>query len=259
MFKETLRSVLPPKIFYYLVEIKNFFFPSSAYLKNKKQFKESLDFFAQFIKSGDLVFDIGANYGNKTKVFIRLNARVVAIEPQQECVRFLKSIYGNRIKVVAKGIADKEGVLDFYIAESSTLSTFSHNWIEDVIKNRDNSNVSDKVLKMPVITIDKLIEEFGMPAFIKIDVEGFELEALRGLTYKTNYLSFEYAVPENYNSVIKCIEKITQIGKVEINYSAGESMKFGLEEWMLPEKFLRFVHSSEFNSTSAGDIYIRFT
>src|SRR5689334_4646326 len=46
---------------------------------------ERLRFYRQFVGPGDLVFDVGANVGHVTKVFLRAGARVVAIEPQSIC------------------------------------------------------------------------------------------------------------------------------------------------------------------------------
>ena len=58
-----------------------------------KDDQKKLKFYSQFIKKGDLVFDVGANLGNRTKIFLKLGARVVAIEPQPFCMSRLKSFY----------------------------------------------------------------------------------------------------------------------------------------------------------------------
>ena len=85
-------------------------------------------------------------------------------------------------------------------------------------------------------TLDKLIEKYGEPVFIKIDVEGFELEVLKGLTRPVKLLSYEYTVPEQIDRVIECMEQIQKVNpKIECNYSIGESMDFALEEWQSPE------------------------
>src|SRR5919106_1443022 len=48
-----------------------------------------------FVKAGDLVFDVGAHVGNHTRCFARLDARVVAIEPQAELVAWLRFQFRN--------------------------------------------------------------------------------------------------------------------------------------------------------------------
>src|SRR5439155_7684012 len=60
-------------------------------------------FYSAFVGPNDLVFDVGANVGNRTKVFLRLGSRVVAVEPQPACVSLLAEAFGRepRLTVVA--------------------------------------------------------------------------------------------------------------------------------------------------------------
>jgi FkbM family methyltransferase len=258
MFKEFLRKKLSPRTFNNLVQLKNFFFPSSNYTANRKQLRKAAKFYSLFIKEYDLVFDIGANYGGKVKVFSQLKAQIVAVEPQAECIHYLRSLYGSKLILVEKGVADKEGTIDFFVAESSTLSTFSRHWAEDVVKDYEGAPLTNAPIKVPVTTLDKLVEEFGRPVFIKIDVEGFEFEVLKGLTQPVNYLSFEYAVPENRESLILCVQRILHLGKARFNYSSGESMELGLDQWKTGDQFLLVINSPAFIATSAGDVYVHF-
>ena len=75
--------------------------------------RKVLNFYSQFIKKGDLCFDVGAHKGNRTEIFLKLGARVVAIEPQERCVRYLQSKFGKnpQFSLVKKGLSDKEGKL----------------------------------------------------------------------------------------------------------------------------------------------------
>ena len=47
------------------------------------------------IKEGDLVFDIGANVGDMTALYLELGARVVSVEPQEECLKILEKRFGR--------------------------------------------------------------------------------------------------------------------------------------------------------------------
>jgi hypothetical protein len=106
-------------------------------------------------------------------------------------------------------------------------------------------------------TIDNLIEKFGNPAFIKIDVEGYELEVLKGLSKETNLISFEYTVPEQTKKTIECINLFKLINKtIECNYSLGESMEFQLENWISDSDMINLIQSKNF-PTTVGDIYIK--
>ena len=131
-------------------------------------------FFSQFIQPGDLVFDIGANVGKLTGVFIKLGARVVAVEPQPVCVATLKRRFGSKpqVTIIPGGIGEKAGTLPFYISsKTDVVSTFSTHFIQH---SRYSKRVWDTVIEVPVTTLDELIDQHGIPKFIKIDTEGFD-------------------------------------------------------------------------------------
>jgi len=50
-------------------------------------------FYSQFVGAGDLVFGVGANMGNRAKIFLHLGCRVVCVEPQPDCVGVLRSSF----------------------------------------------------------------------------------------------------------------------------------------------------------------------
>ena len=107
-------------------------------------------------------------------------------------------------------------------------------------------------------TLDKLIEEYGNPVFIKIDVEGFEFEVLKGLSKPVKMLSFEYTVPEQTNIAIECIKKLRSIdSQIECNYSFSDSMILSLPKWENAEKMIQTINSDQFIQTGFGDIYVR--
>ena len=71
---------------------------------------ERRKFYEQFIHPGDLCFDVGANIGNRTVIFLELGAKVIAIEPQKECYEKLTKRCGDKIELVKKGVGEKESV-----------------------------------------------------------------------------------------------------------------------------------------------------
>ena len=95
-------------------------------------------FYSQFISGQALCFDVGANIGKKVKIFLELNAEVVAIEPQVECVETLFKAIGKKknLKIVQTALGDKDGEADLMISDSNTLSSISHEWINAVKKSR---------------------------------------------------------------------------------------------------------------------------
>lgn len=215
-------------------------------------------FYGQFVGNNDLCFDVGANFGNRTQPLLELGTKVVAIEPQIECCKFLKKKFGNSIILINAGLGAKEEEKDFYISDAHTLSSFSIDWVESVKKDRFKQFNWDKKVKMQMTTLDNLISKFGKPKFIKIDVEGYEYEVLKGLSEPVEMISFEYTVPEQTESIVNCINQIHANSKdIELNYCIGEDMKFELENWISVSDMINLVNTSEFSKSEFGDIYIR--
>ena len=237
------------------IGFKELFFPS---WEERQLEKKRFEFYGQFISRGDLVFDVGANMGNRTKIFLQLGAKVVAIEPQKKCCTFLKLRFGRKVIIIPKGLGEKEDKKLFYIADISVLSSFSEEFIKSTNQSgRFKQYKWNKSEYVDITTLDLLIKEYGIPRFIKIDVEGYELEVLKGLSYLINYVSFEYAVPELITNTIDCIKQIEGIfGNTTLfNYSARESMEFALDVWLPFDKMIDYIFSQDFENTGFGDIY----
>jgi FkbM family methyltransferase len=139
-----------------------------------------------FVRRGDLVFDIGAHVGDRVASFRRLGARIVAVEPQPAMVKVLRLFYGRHADVAIEAVAVGRGVGTTSMminADNPTVSTASREFVSAA---RDAPGWETqrwiKSVPVPVTTLDALIGKHGAPAFIKIDVEGFEEEALQGLT-----------------------------------------------------------------------------
>jgi len=206
--------------------------------------QEMANFYSQFLAPGDVCFDVGANFGNRAKIFLRLGATVVAVEPQNKCVRVLKSMYGenNRLIIIQKALGALEGSAELMISRASTISSLSQEWVDAVKRSGRFSEYSwDKKKIVNVTTLNKLIAEHGVPSFIKIDVEGFEYEVIKGLSQPVITICFEFT-PELIETTIRCIEHLHSLGGISLNYSLGETMKMGLDKWVnpKPESVTRF-------------------
>jgi len=224
-------------------------------LKILKQ-RKILGFYSQFINKGDLCFDVGAHKGNKTEIFLRIGAKVVAVEPQEDCIDYMRQKFRktSRLILVNKGLSDKEGELNLYICEdANTISTFSDNW-----KTGRFSNYKwNKSRLCSVTTLDNLIKKFGLPVFCKIDVEGFEFKVLKGLSQPIPYISFEFT-REFYNDAKSCITHLLSLGHVRFDCSLGDSHNMFLKSWVTPEELYRRLDLVD-NNLLWGDIYAKFT
>lgn len=245
-----LSKLLPYAVRYHIKEML---------ISDKKNELMRSKLYGSFIRENDLVFDIGANMGNRITPFLKLGAKVVAVEPQKECISYLKFKFGKKITIVPKALGSNEGVKELHISNThNTISSFSEEWIDAVKKSGRFPNTEwNKTEKIEMTTFDELIRIYGTPKFAKIDVEGYENEVLKGLTQKVPCLSFEYTVPEQTDKVTACIERLVQINsEIICNYSIGENMELALSEWISASEMLSLVKTNEFIQTLFGDIYI---
>jgi len=252
-----LKSILGHKIVNLYRKVKFKFFPRLPE-ETKELIQKRQSFYKQFINPNDLVFDVGANIGNRTRPFLNIGARVVAIEPQKDCCEVLKRKFGKKIEIVPMGLGEIEEIKDFFVASAKTLSSFSSEWIEAVKETSFKDYTWAEPIKIQITTLNKLINKYGLPRFIKIDVEGYELEVLKGLTYAIDIISYEYSVPEQIQEAKDCISQIEKYNpEIECNFSIGESMQFVLKNWQSATDFKNYISTKEFISTGGGDIYVR--
>lgn len=218
-----------------------------------------LDFYSQFVSPGTLCFDVGANIGNRVKIFLELQADVVAIEPQEKCTQILKKVFGSNhhLRIIQKAVGEREGEAEIMISDSDTLSSMSPEWIEAVKESgRFSEYLWDKKQKVQITTLDHLIQQHGIPQFIKIDVEGFEYQVIRGLSHPIPLISLEF-VSERIEPTLNCIDHLAILGDIRLNHSIGESMQFSLESWIEPDEMKRLLSSLSGESNIFGDVYIK--
>lgn len=197
------------------------------------------EFLKQFISHGDLVFDVGANVGKKTDLYLALGARAVCIEPQIECVTQLKHKFRANKNVVVehKGLAAQKGTLELLkCRQADTLSTFCVEATKEGRFAQRNYNWDQRVL-VDVSTLDAMIAQYGTPKFCKIDVEGFEYEVLKGLTQPIDYLSFE-CNSEHMAITKECVSYLTRLGYKKFNFAIGEQGWFAFDSWIDGTEFI---------------------
>ena len=213
--------------------------------------------YRRFVKPGDLVFDIGAHVGDRIATFRRLGARVVAVEPQPLLVKTLKLLYGRDPKVAIEPIAvgrdQGELVLKLNL-DNPTVSTASDAFIRAArgAPGWQGEQWIDRIT-VPMITLDALLARHGVPAFIKIDVEGYEAEALAGLSRPVAALSFEFTTIQR-EIALACLERCAALGYARFNAAIGEEQVFAFADWRPKEEIAAWIRALPLAANS-GDIY----
>lgn len=217
--------------------------------------------YAEFVRPGDLVFDIGAHVGDRTVAFAALGARVVALEPQARFSAWLGRIAARRPSIVVRREAVGPGSGSGRLAVSSrnpTVSTLSEEWRRDVSEaNPGFEGIRwDRSEAVSVVTLDALIEDHGEPRFCKIDVEGYEAEVLAGLGRPLEALSFEF-VAGGLEIASACLDRLEELSQdYEYNVILGEGRQFEFEDWMDATGARRWIEAGA-GSASSGDVYAR--
>jgi FkbM family methyltransferase len=211
--------------------------------------------YGQFVQPGDLCFDVGANLGNRTDVLLDLGASVVTVEPQEVCLRHLRRRYRDdaRVTLVPAALGRQVGQAEMLVSQAHPISSLSEGWVRAVSRSRQFEQFEwTGRVTVPVTTLDELIEVHGVPAFCKIDVEGYEPEVLAGLSRAIPALSFELT-PDYPESAAACVDRLAALGRVEFNFSGGESMELALSPWLGPaEMRIRLADLGH------GDVYARY-
>jgi len=215
--------------------------------------------YGHFVHQGDLVFDIGAHAGNRVRAFKALGCGVVAVEPQPDFARMLRALFGRsrQVVVVEAAVADGAGWRTMSVSERTpTVTTLATGWRDTRASDPGFSGVQwNRQLEVETITVDYLIRRFGVPAFIKIDVEGSEPDVLAGLSQIVPALSFEY-LPQALHEVQECISRLLALGPYQFNWSVGESDYLASPAWLNASDVLAALQAPAAQRRS-GDVYAR--
>lgn len=203
---------------------------------------------SEFVRSGVLVFDIGANMGHYTDVLLALGARVVAVEPNPDLARTLARRYPVIVEQVAVGAAPS--ISPLHLGRDPGHSTLSHDWL---VRAPISDRWSGDTVTVQVVTLERLIETHGCPDFVKIDVEGYEAEVLRGCERMPRALSFEYRCSQL--DVAK--ECVALLRGFEFNSVGSEASTFR-GAWCAEHELLaRLATRRGFSPDAYGDVYAR--
>lgn len=160
-----------------------------------------------------LIFDIGANIGNYTNTYNKDNNIIVSVEASPHTYNQLKDRFKhfNNITCLNYAICDENTDYVTFYDMNGVLSTLDRNWLSSPESRFYGNIVNAKEIKVKPLSLDKLIDLYGIPDMCKIDVEGAEEKVINSLHHKIPIILFEWA-SEWKDSIIKCINMLDNLG-----------------------------------------------
>lgn len=194
-----------------------------------------------------ILFDIGANVGNYSRENSHKYDKIICVEPIRDlCVNL-----PSKCTIVNKIISNNPND-EFYKCDNCVnISTACKEWREGNGRfangGRYDINSTWSLYKCPVSTLDDLVDEYGIPDLIKIDVEGYEYNVLRSFTKRFNgIISFEWA-EEMKSEIINSIEylyNVTGHSLFHVQYEDCYTYVPNEDSWVSKEEIIKFLNEN---------------
>lgn len=179
-----------------------------------------------------LYFDIGSNIGLWALANVGQADKIISIEASPKTfTRLLENCKHKKIELLNYAICNNNNHdITFYHAKSDVLSTLNREWLTNKESRFYNTPYTEITCK--TMTIDRLIQIYGKPDLIKIDVEGGEYDCISSLSQKVDVLCFEWASEVN-DITFKCLDYLLSIGftKFYLQFKDNYTFRPELDEY----------------------------
>lgn len=158
-----------------------------------------------------LLFDIGANRGDATLAGLQQGYKVIALEPAPRIYAKLVEnfIYNPNVVPLRFAVSDSNDKrIEFYECIEDGLSTTEKAWLTD--PRMPYNGKEFRTVSVSTCTVDWLVETYGTPDLIKIDVEGAEWSVLHGMTKHAGKLALEWTqqTMEEHNKQLQYLRSL---------------------------------------------------
>lgn len=199
----------------------------------------------------DLIFDIGAFQGEDADFYLRSGYRVVSVEANPAFADIVRrkhetAIRDNRLIVVNGAIALDERQIPFYVHDHGDWSSLH--------KSERFTDGSFHTISVTGLAPARLFAEFGVPYYVKIDIEGADhlvLEAIAGLPRKPPYVSYELGPATTWADALHSAG-YGQFKLVQQDALPKRRYLLGSGDKQAPYKFTGY-HSGPFGEESHGE------
>jgi FkbM family methyltransferase len=205
-----------------------------------------------------MYFDIGANIGKWSLANIQKCNKIIAVEASPITYENLITNIKQNSNIIGLNYAvcnTTDEYVDFFHCNSDTLSTLNKDWLFSPISRFCNYDKVIKIRCVP-ITLDKLIEIYGEPELIKIDVEGGEYECITSLSKKVKNLCFEWA-SETHDITFKCIDYLYELGYTEFALQLEDHYLFRPEKYLDKDMVKKYLKNNTTAKKEWGMIWVK--
>lgn len=153
-------------------------------------------------KYEDLIYDVGMHKGEDTDYYLKKGFRVIGFEADPNLAthcrnRFSREIEDGKLIIVEGAILElkageaKRKTIKFYKNKDNTVwGTVASDWAQ----RNELLGTSNDVIEVSVIDFSGCLEKYGIPHYLKVDIEGMDMVCLRALLsfeHKPSYISIE--------------------------------------------------------------------
>jgi len=180
------------------------------------------------------------------------------VEPNPDCARHIERTTSlESVEVLQAAVSNRNGEAVLKVSDrKDKMSSLSDEWRSAVAReNSDYEGMWNREVAVPTITLDAMIERYGLPYYVKIDVEGHEEQALQGLSKLPELVSFEFN-RVFFDCALKALgNKI--FADALFNYTLIDPCRFELPDWVGRDELAEQICTLPRDGPGLGDIFAR--